>query len=41
LGWCDPKAGLSIGYTMNRMDWRVRSPRTLALCNAIYKSALA
>jgi CubicO group peptidase (beta-lactamase class C family) len=41
LGWCDPKAGLSIGYTMNRMDWRVRSPRTLALCHAIYQCALA
>lgn len=36
LGWCDPKEGLSIGYVMNRMDWRVRSPRALALCRALY-----
>jgi len=36
LGWCDPAAELSIGYVMNKMDWRVRSPRALALCEAIY-----
>lgn len=36
LGWCDPVASLSIGYVMNRMDWRVRSPRALALCRALY-----
>lgn len=39
LGWCDPVAGLSIGYVMNRMDWRVPSPRAVALCHAIYASA--
>ena len=36
LGWCDPKARLAIGYVMNRSDWRVRSPRALALCRALY-----
>ena len=38
LGWCDPRAGLAIGYVMNRMDWRVRSPRAVALCGEIYAS---
>ncbi|MCF8177508.1 MAG: beta-lactamase family protein, partial [Sulfuritalea sp.] len=37
LGWCDPKEQLAIGYTLNRSDWRVRSPRALALCAAIYQ----
>lgn len=36
LGWADPIHHLSIGYVMNRMDWRVRSPRALALCHAVY-----
>jgi CubicO group peptidase (beta-lactamase class C family) len=39
LGWCDPTAGLAWGYVANRMDWRVRSPRALALCHALYASA--
>lgn len=37
LGWADPDAELSVGYVMNKMDWRIRSPRTLALCEAIYR----
>lgn len=37
LGWCDPVRGLAIGYVMNRSDWRVRSPRALALCLALYR----
>lgn len=37
LGWCDPKAQLAIGYVMNRSDWRVRSPRALALCRTLYE----
>lgn len=37
LGWTDPDAGLAIGYVMNRMDWRIRSPRAVALCHAIYR----
>lgn len=36
LGWCDPVEGLTFGYVMNQMDWRVRSPRCLALCRALY-----
>lgn len=36
LGWCDPVHGLAIGYAMNKLDWRVRSPRALALCRALY-----
>lgn len=39
LGWCDPTAELTIGYVMNRLDWRVRSPRALALCHALYACA--
>lgn len=37
LGWCDPVEELTFGYVMNRMDWRVRSPRALALCRALYE----
>ena len=36
LGWCDPVMDLTFGYVMNRMDWRVRSPRAIALCRALY-----
>ncbi len=36
LGWCDPKQGLAIGYTTNKMDHRVRSKRALTLCRATY-----
>jgi CubicO group peptidase (beta-lactamase class C family) len=36
LGWADPDAGIALGYTMNKMDWRIRSPRALALCHAVY-----
>jgi len=36
LGLADPKEELAIGYVMNRMDWRLRSPRAIALCKAIY-----
>jgi len=38
LGWADPVAQISIGYTPNQMDWRIRSPRALALCKAVYES---
>lgn len=37
LGWADPVAGVSIGYVMNQMDWRIRSPRALELCHALYR----
>lgn len=36
LGWCDPVQEIAIGYVMNRLDWRVRSPRAVALCRALY-----
>jgi CubicO group peptidase (beta-lactamase class C family) len=36
LGWCDPVHQVALGYTMNRLDWRVRSPRAVALCGALY-----
>lgn len=38
LGWADPDAEIAIGYVMNRMDWRIRSPRALALTEAVYAS---
>lgn len=36
LGWADPVTGLAFGYVMNRMDWKVRSPRAKALMRALY-----
>ena len=39
LGWCDPVEELAFGYVMNRMDWRVRSPRAIALCRSLYECA--
>jgi CubicO group peptidase (beta-lactamase class C family) len=36
LGLADPDRGLAFAYVMNRMDVRVRSPRCLALCHALY-----
>lgn len=36
LGFADPKARLSFGYVLNKMHWRIRSPRALALCHAVY-----
>jgi len=36
LGLADPSRQLAFGYVMNRMDLRVRSPRCLALCHALY-----
>lgn len=37
LGWCDPTARVAIGYALNKMDYRIRSLRALALCRAIYR----
>jgi CubicO group peptidase (beta-lactamase class C family) len=37
LGWCDPVRELTLGYVMNKLDWRVRSPRAVALCRALYE----
>jgi CubicO group peptidase (beta-lactamase class C family) len=39
LGWCDPVSELTIGYALNALDWRVRSPRAIALCRALYSTA--
>jgi len=36
LGWCDLENKLAIGYVMNKMDHRIRSPRAIALCHAVY-----
>lgn len=38
LGWADPKENLAIAYVMNSMDHRIRSPRALRLCHALYQS---
>jgi CubicO group peptidase (beta-lactamase class C family) len=37
VGLYDPDRRLAVGYTMNRMDWRIRSPRALELCRAAYR----
>jgi CubicO group peptidase (beta-lactamase class C family) len=37
LGWADPVTGVAIGYVMNHLSWRVRSPRALALCHALQR----
>lgn len=37
LGFADPKAGISLGYTMNRLRPNVRSPTARALSNAVYR----
>jgi CubicO group peptidase (beta-lactamase class C family) len=36
LGWCDPVRQLAFGYVTNKLSWRVRSRRALALCRALY-----
>jgi CubicO group peptidase (beta-lactamase class C family) len=38
LGWCDPVNHVAIGYVLNKMDHRIRSPRARALCQAVYAS---
>ena len=38
LGFADPTRELAFGYVMNRMDFRLRSPRCLALCHAVYRA---
>ena len=30
VGLADPGTGLAIAYVMNRLDWRLRSPRSTA-----------
>ena len=36
IGFADPVAGVGFGYVMNRLDWRLRSPRALRLARAVY-----
>lgn len=38
VGFADPTTELAFGYVMNRMDWRIRSPRCIALCRATYRA---
>jgi CubicO group peptidase (beta-lactamase class C family) len=38
LGWADPIDRIAFGYSLNRSDWRIRSPRAIALCRALYES---
>lgn len=35
LGWASPEHRLGMGYVLNRMDPRLRSPRALRLCAAV------
>ncbi len=37
VGFADPPRRLAFGYVMNRMDWRLRSPRGIALAHAAYR----
>lgn len=38
LGFCDPEAGVALGYVMNRMGPRWQNPRNRALIDAVYAS---
>lgn len=38
LALADPKAKLAFGYVCNKMDYKVRPDKTLALCRALYES---
>lgn len=37
IGWAEPGARVGIGYVMNRLDPRLRSPRTLRLSRAVWE----
>jgi CubicO group peptidase (beta-lactamase class C family) len=37
MGMADPVTSMAFAYVMNRMDHRLRSPRCLALCVAVYQ----
>ena len=39
LGFCDPTRQLAWAYVMNRMDFRLRSPRAIAVSQALYRCA--
>ena len=36
VGFADPVNGVGFAYVMNKMDFRLRSPRCLRLCSAFY-----
>ena len=36
FGWADPDHAMAMAYVTNQMDWRMRSPRALALAHATY-----
>ncbi|MEZ4315952.1 MAG: serine hydrolase domain-containing protein [Myxococcota bacterium] len=38
LGFADPDHGVAFGYVMNKMDFRLRSPRAMELAQAVYRS---
>ncbi len=38
VAFADPTHRLGMAYVMNRMDWRIRSPRQIALCQAMYRA---
>ncbi len=38
LGWADPITRTSFAYVTNALDWRVRSKRCIALCQALHAS---
>jgi CubicO group peptidase (beta-lactamase class C family) len=38
IALADPKARLAFGYVCNKMDYKVRPDKTLALCRALYES---
>ena len=37
VGFADPVAGVGFSYVMNKMDFRIRSPRCLRLCKVLYE----
>ena len=37
LGFADPSTGMGFGYVMNRMDYRLRSPRAVLLAQEAYR----
>jgi len=37
VGFADPIAGVGMSYVMNKMDFRLRSPRCIKLCRAVYE----
>jgi CubicO group peptidase (beta-lactamase class C family) len=41
MGWADPTVRLGLGYVTNTLDWHIRSPRAIALCQAVYRSLSA